>query len=55
MMKQGVKVISPSRNQIDEFRRLSNNALPQIIGPTFSKKVFEEVVSLLESYRRGGK
>jgi TRAP-type C4-dicarboxylate transport system substrate-binding protein len=55
MMKQGVKVINPSRNQIDEFRRLSNNALPRIIGPTFSKKVYEEVVSLLENYRRGGK
>jgi TRAP-type C4-dicarboxylate transport system substrate-binding protein len=55
MMKQGVKVINPSRNQIDEFRRLSNNALPHITGPTFSKKVFDEVHSLLESYRRGGK
>jgi TRAP-type transport system periplasmic protein len=55
MMKQGVKVINPSRNQIDEFRRLSNNALPHITGPTFSKKVLDEVDSLLESYRRGGK
>jgi TRAP-type C4-dicarboxylate transport system substrate-binding protein len=55
MMKHGVKVINPSRNQIDEFRRLSNNALPHITGPTFSKKVFDEVYSLLESYRRGGK
>jgi TRAP-type C4-dicarboxylate transport system substrate-binding protein len=55
MMKHGVKVINPSRNQIDEFRRLSNNALPHITGPTFSKKVFDEVHSLLESYRRGGK
>jgi hypothetical protein len=25
------------------------------MGPTFSKKVYEEVVSLLENYRRGGK
>ena len=55
MMKQGVKVINPSRNQIDEFRRLSNNALPHITGPTFSKKVLDEVHSLLESYQRGGK
>ena len=55
MMKQGVKVINPSRNQIDEFKRLSNNALPHITGPTFSKKVFDEVHSLLESYRREGK
>lgn len=55
MMKHGVKVINPSRNQIDEFRRLSNNALPHITGPTFSKKVLDEVHSLLESYRRGGK
>jgi TRAP-type C4-dicarboxylate transport system substrate-binding protein len=55
MMKQGVKVINPSRNQIDEFRRLSNNALSHITGPTFSKKVLDEVHSLLESYQRGGK
>jgi TRAP-type C4-dicarboxylate transport system substrate-binding protein len=55
MMKHGMKVITPSRNQIDEFKRLSNNALPHIIGPTFSKKVFDEVHSLLESYRGGGK
>jgi TRAP-type C4-dicarboxylate transport system substrate-binding protein len=55
MMKQGVKVINSSRNQIDEFRKLSNSALPRIIGPTFSKEVYEKVVSLLENYRRGGK
>jgi TRAP-type C4-dicarboxylate transport system substrate-binding protein len=55
MMKQGVKVINSSQNQIDEFRKLSNSALPRIMGPTFSKKVYEEVVSLLENYRRGGK
>jgi TRAP-type C4-dicarboxylate transport system substrate-binding protein len=55
MMKQGVKVIHPSQNQIDEFRRLSSSALPHIIGPTFSKRVFDEVHSLLDSYRRGGK
>jgi TRAP-type C4-dicarboxylate transport system substrate-binding protein len=47
MMKQGVKVINSSRNQIDEFRKLSNSALPRIIGPTFSKEVYEKVVSLL--------
>jgi TRAP-type C4-dicarboxylate transport system substrate-binding protein len=55
MMKHGMKVINPSQNQIDEFNRLSNNALPHIIGPTFSKKVFDELHSLLESYRKGGK
>jgi len=55
MVKNGVKIITPSKDQIDEYKRLSNKAMGHISGQTFSKKVFDEITSLLESYRRGGK
>jgi TRAP-type C4-dicarboxylate transport system substrate-binding protein len=55
MTKQGVKLITPSKDQIDEFKRLSNKAMGHISGQSFSKKVLDEVTSLLEDYRRGKK
>ena len=55
MIKNGVKIITPPKDQIDEYKRLSNKAMGHISGQTFSKKVLDEVTSLLESYRRGGK
>ena len=55
MIKHGVKIVTPSKDQIDEYKRLSNKAMGHISGQTFSKKVFDEVTSLLESHRRGGK
>ena len=55
MTKQGVKIISPTRQQIDEYRELSSKAMSRPSGQSFSKKVMEEVTSLLESFRKGGK
>jgi TRAP-type C4-dicarboxylate transport system substrate-binding protein len=55
MVKNGVKIITSSKDQIDEYKRLSNKAMGHISGQTFSKKVLDEVTALLESYRRGGK
>jgi TRAP-type C4-dicarboxylate transport system substrate-binding protein len=55
MVKNGVKIITPTKDQVDEYKRLSNKAMGHISGQTFSKKVLDEVTSLLESYRRGGK
>jgi TRAP-type C4-dicarboxylate transport system substrate-binding protein len=55
MAKHGVKIITPSKDQIDEFKRLSNKVMSHISGQTFSQKVLGEVTSLLESYRREGK
>ena len=55
MTKQGVKIITPSKEQIDEFKKLSNKAMGHITGQSFSKKVFDEVTSSLENYRKGGK
>ena len=55
MIKQGVKIVIPSNDQIDEFKRLSNKAIGHIRGQSFSKKVSDEVTSILEGYRRGDK
>ncbi len=55
MLKNGVKMITPSKDQIEEYKRLSNRAMGHISGPSFSKKVLDEVTSSLDSYRRGGK
>ncbi len=55
MMKQGVKIVTPSKDQIDEFKRLSNRAISHVGGQSFSKKVLDEVTSLLEGYRTGAR
>ena len=55
MMRQGAKIVTSSKEQIDEYRRLSARAMGHIRGETFSKKTLAEVSSLLENYRRGGK
>ena len=55
MVKQGVKVVTPSKEQIDEFKGLSSKAIEHIRGSSFSKKTLTEVTSALESYRKGVK
>ncbi len=53
MMKHGVKVITPSQDQIEEFKKLSDRAIDKVGGQSFSKKVLNEVKIHLETYRRG--
>ncbi|HXX34443.1 MAG TPA: TRAP transporter substrate-binding protein DctP [Thermodesulfobacteriota bacterium] len=55
MTKQGVKLVTPSKDQVDEFKKLSNKAIGHITGQSFSKKSLEEVTSLLESYKKGAR
>ena len=55
MAKQGIKILSPSREQIEEFKRLSSRAMTHPGSQSFTKKTMEEVTSLLESYRKGSK
>jgi TRAP-type C4-dicarboxylate transport system substrate-binding protein len=55
MVRNGVKIITPSKDQVDEYKSLSNKAMGHIGGYTFSKKVLDEVSAFLESYRKGGK
>ena len=55
MVKNGVKIVTPTKDQIDEYKRLSSNAMGHIRGQTFSKKVYEDILSILEAYRKGRK
>jgi TRAP-type C4-dicarboxylate transport system substrate-binding protein len=55
MIKHGTKIITPSKDQIDEFKRLSNQAISRLGNESFSKKVLNEVSSILEENRRQGK
>jgi TRAP-type C4-dicarboxylate transport system substrate-binding protein len=55
MTKQGVKIVTPSKDQIDEFKRLSDKGMSRLGSQSFSKNVLDEVTSILEGYRRGGK
>jgi hypothetical protein len=55
MMKQGVKVITPSKDQIDELRKLSNDAMGRISGKAFSRTTLDDVNSQLTNYRKGAK
>ena len=55
MTKHGTKIITPSKDQIDEFKRLSNQAMGRLGSQSFSKKVFNEVSAILEGNRKEGK
>jgi len=55
MTKHGTKIVTPSKEQVDEFKRLSNQAINRPGSQSFSKKVLNEVLSVLESNRREGK
>jgi len=55
MTKHGTKIITPSKDQIDEFKRLSNQAMGRLGSQSFSQKVLNEVSSILEGNRKEGK
>ncbi len=55
MAKQGIKLIQPSKDQIEEFKKLSGRAMTHPGKQSFTPKVFEEASALLEAYRKGGK
>jgi TRAP-type C4-dicarboxylate transport system substrate-binding protein len=53
MAKHGVKILSPSEDQLKEFKKLSAKAMQkqQQRGKSFSKKVRDEVDAHLEAFR----
>jgi len=55
MTSHGTKIVTPSKDQIEEFKRLSNRAISRQGSQYFSKKVLDEVLSILEGNRREGK
>ncbi len=55
MKKQGVKLIFPSEEQIEDFKRISKNAMNNQVGKTFSATVKNDVIRNLEEYRKSKK
>jgi TRAP-type C4-dicarboxylate transport system substrate-binding protein len=55
MVKQRVKIITPSKDQIDDLRKLSNDAMGRITGKAFSRTTVDDVTSQLINYRKGVK
>jgi TRAP-type C4-dicarboxylate transport system substrate-binding protein len=53
MTKQGVKIVTPAKENVDELKRLSNEAMRRLGGQTFSAKTHDEVVAQVENYRKG--
>jgi TRAP-type C4-dicarboxylate transport system substrate-binding protein len=55
MSKQGVKLIYPTEEQIEGFKKVAKNAMENQTGKSFSAKVKEEVITHLEEFRKGKK
>jgi TRAP-type C4-dicarboxylate transport system substrate-binding protein len=58
MVKHGVKLVTPSKEQVEEFKKLSSRAMVRYQASqsqSFSKKVLDEVSSILDIYRKGRK
>jgi TRAP-type C4-dicarboxylate transport system substrate-binding protein len=52
MVKHGVKLIYPSADQIEDFKRVAKNAMHNQTGKSFSAKVKDEILTYLEEYRK---
>ena len=52
MVKHGVKIITPTVEQVDEFKKVSDQAMQRLEGKSFSKKIRKEVITKIETYRK---
>jgi TRAP-type C4-dicarboxylate transport system substrate-binding protein len=52
MVKHGVKIITPTAAQVTEFKKVSNQAMQRLEDKSFSKKIRNEVISKIETYRK---
>ena len=52
MVKHGVKIIRPSEDQIEGFKKVAQKAMIHQTGKSFSQKVRDEVIAYLQEYRK---
>jgi TRAP-type C4-dicarboxylate transport system substrate-binding protein len=52
MVKHGVKIITPTAEQVVEFKKVSDQAMQRLEGKSFSKKIRNEVITKIETYRK---
>lgn len=55
MVKHGIKIVNPSKEQINELQKLSRDAMGNITGKAFSRTTLDDVTAHLEKYRKGAK
>jgi TRAP-type C4-dicarboxylate transport system substrate-binding protein len=55
MQKQGIKLISPGKAQIADYKAISEKAMQKESGHKFSPKTKEEVSAWLKAYAEGKK
>jgi TRAP-type transport system periplasmic protein len=51
MIQHGAKLINPPKEEIDEFKKVTDTAMQRMGDKSFSKKVRDEVSAYLEKYR----
>jgi TRAP-type C4-dicarboxylate transport system substrate-binding protein len=52
MVNQGIKIITPTPDQVAEFKKVSAKAIQRLEGQTFSQKILDEVTATIETYRK---
>jgi TRAP-type C4-dicarboxylate transport system substrate-binding protein len=52
MVRNGVKIVNPSKDQVAEYKRLSDTAMAHHANLTFSQKIFDDVTAALAAYRK---
>jgi TRAP-type C4-dicarboxylate transport system substrate-binding protein len=52
MQNNGVKIVTPSENQVADFKRLSEKAIAHFTNQTFTPKTLAEATAILDSYRK---
>jgi TRAP-type C4-dicarboxylate transport system substrate-binding protein len=52
MERNGVKIVTPPKTQVAEFKRLSDTAMAHHANQSFSQKVFDDITQQLEAYRK---
>jgi TRAP-type C4-dicarboxylate transport system substrate-binding protein len=55
MERNGVKIVTPTKDQVAEFKRLSDTAMARLANQTFSKKILDDITAQLEAFRKGKK
>jgi len=53
MVNHGLKIIRPSAEQVEGFKKVSQKAMQHQTGESFSEKIRDEVVGYLQEYRKG--
>jgi len=55
MAKQGIKLVTPTDKEMEEFKQISREAIDELGNKVFSKDVLVEVRSHINEYRESKK